>query len=873
MLIALMAGLPMKIPRHFVREFRRSVNPPYGINDFPVLLGLTITLALIMLTAILMGQPRDKKSFASAVEQEIGKEEFLSNEILVKLKKPASDKIKSATRPNRVGVRSIERINEELEVEGFERVIPEKKNESKKDEVLDWYKVEIPGKKTKIKGDFDEETAKIKSTHPASVKLQEAIDHFNADPNVESVEPNFVVKILLTPNDPYYSSSGSWGQSYRDLWGMPKIDAASAWDQNTGSTSIIVADIDTGVDRNHPDIAANMWVNSGETPNNGIDDDGNGYIDDYYGWDWVNNDGDPMDDHGHGTHVAGTIAAVGNNATGVVGVNWTSKIMALKFLSASGSGSLSNGIAALRYAADMGAKISSNSWGCACNSAAMDDAVKYEHDRGMVMVAAAGNNNGDTLDHSPSSADRAIAVAATDYLDRKASFSNWGERVDVAAPGVNILSLKAAVSPMCSASKTVGTRYCRVSGTSMAAPHVSGLAALLWANNSSLTNEEIRQIIRAGSDDLGSVGKDRDFGYGRINANGSMSLTGSRYMRPIITTPSSRTTISGSSYNVLGGVAGPRFVSYKLEVGLGRNPSSWTTVKDSTTQVSSGVLATVDTTALADGDYIFRVTATDTNSKKYQFQVHDIKIDNVRDTEPPTVSITAPSNGATVSGYTYIVASATDNEGVAKVYFYVDGVLKRIDSSSPYRYFWNSKTVSNGSHTLMARAYDPSNNIGTSPTVTVNVSNVPDNTPPSVPTGLKARIVSSTRVDVTWNASIDNVGVSGYRLYRNNALIRTIYSRSFSDRNVRAGGTYYYRIAAYDAAGNQSAKSSSVKVSISVGAPKKKLGDVNGDGSINIRDLSILLSRWKSTYAGSDLNGDGKVDIRDLSILLSRWGR
>lgn len=864
----------MKILRHFVREFRRSVNPPYGINDFPVLLGLTVTLALIMLTAILMGQPRDTKSFASAGEQEIGKQEFLSNEILVKLKKPASDKIKSATRPNRVGVRSIERINEELEVEGFERVIPEKKNESKKDEVLDWYKVEIPGKETKIKGDFDEETAKIKSTHPASVKLQEAIDHFNADPNVESVEPNFVVKILRTPNDPYYSSSGSWGQSYRDLWGMPKIDAASAWDQNTGSTSIIVADIDTGVDRNHPDIANNMWVNTAETPGNRVDDDGNGYIDDYYGWDWVNNDGDPMDDHGHGTHVAGTIAAVGNNVTGVVGVNWTSKIMALKFLSASGSGSLSNGIAALRYAADMGAKVSSNSWGCACNSAAMDDAVKYEHDKGMVMVAAAGNSNADTIGFSPASADRAIAVAATDYLDRKAYFSNWGEKIDVAAPGVDILSLKAAVSPMCTSSRTVGTRYCRVSGTSMAAPHVSGLAALLWANDPSLTNEEIRQIIRHGADDLGSTGKDRNFGYGRINANGSMALTGDRYMRPIITEPSSRTTISGSSYNVLGGVAGPRFASYKLEAGLGRSPTSWQLLKNSTTQVTSGILATIDTTALSDGDYIFRITATANDGKKYQFQVHDVKVDNVRDTQPPTVTITSPPNGSTVSEYVYIIASATDNEKVAKVYFYVDGVLKAVDYSPTYYYYWNSASVSNGSHSLVAKAYDEAGNIGTSPTVTVNVSNgPPDTTPPSVPSGLKARIVSSSRVDVAWRASTDNVAVVGYRLYRNGKLIKTTTTLGFPDRNVKIGGTYYYRVAAFDAAGNQSARSAAIKVSIPAGTPKKKLGDINGDGSINIRDLSILLSRWKSTYAGSDLNGDGKIDIRDLSILLSRWGR
>jgi hypothetical protein len=306
---------------------------------------------------------------------------------------------------------------------------------------------------------------------------------------------------------------------------------------------------------------------------------------------------------------------------------------------------------------------------------------------------------------------------------------------------------------------------------------------------------------------------------------------------------------------------------------LGRNPSSWTTLKDSTTQVSSGVLATVDTTTLADGDYIFRVTATDTNGKKYQFQVHDIEIDNVRDTQPPTVNITSPSNGSTVSGYTNIVASATDNEGVTKVYFYVDGVLKRIDTYSPYSYFWNSRSVSNGSHTLMAKAYDPSNNVGTSPIVTVNVSNVPDNTPPTVPTGLRGRVVSASQVNLAWNASADNVRVSGYRLYRNNILIRTTGLRSFTDHGVRAGKTYYYKVAAYDSSGNRSAKSPAVKVSIPIGTPKRKVADLNNDTRINIRDLSILLSKWNTTNATADLDNSGRVNIRDLSILLSRWGK
>ena len=769
----------MEIPKHLFSHFRKSINPPYGVNDLPVLIGLFIFLTLILLTAVLMGQPRDTTSFASLGAQDIGNDEFVAGEILVRLKKSSSDKVKANVKPENIGLKSIEKINKELKVAEFEPVIPRGSKKKVDDQIFDWYRVKLPERGIKIKGEFDQETAKITSNNPAAKKLQKAIDKFKADPNVEVVEPNFIVKILATPNDPYYSSSGSWGQSYPDLYGMHNIDADLAWDQTTGSASIIVADIDTGVDRNHPDIAANMWVNSGEIPNNGIDDDGNGYIDDYFGWDWYNNDNDPMDDHGHGTHTAGTIAGVGNNSIGVVGVNWTSKIMALKFLSASGSGYLSDGIAALEYAADKGAHVSSNSWGCACNSTAMDDAIKYEHDRGMVVVVASGNSNGDALDHAPASSDHSLTVAASGNNDVRATFSNYGQKIDVIAPGVNILSLKAATSPMCTSSRTVGTQYCRVSGTSMATPHVAGLAALLLANNPALSNEEVRQIIRRGADDIGTTGKDIFYGFGRISAKGSMDLSAGSYLAPIISSPRTRSTISGSSVNIVGGVPGPIFNSYKVEAGKGRNPASWTTLINSTTQVNNGTLVNFDSTSLSNGDYIFRVTATASDGNKYQFQIHDVEVDN----------------------------------------------------------------------------------------------NQADTLPPSTPTSLKLKIVSNSRVDLTWNASTDNVAVAGYKIYRNNTLRKTQTGRFYADTTIKTGTKYTYYVRSYDTSGNLSSKSNLVSVTINVGAPKKKLGDVNGDGSINIRDLSILLSRWKQNHTGSDLNGDGKIDIRDLSILLSRWGR
>ncbi len=438
---------------------------------------------------------------------------------------------------------------------------------------------------------------------------------------------------------------------------MHKIDAAGAWDHTTGAATIIVADIDTGVDRNHEDLQGQMWVNTVETPGNGVDDDDNGYVDDYHGWDWVNNDPDPMDDHGHGTHTVGTIAGVGNNSKGVVGVNWTSKIMALKFLSSSGSGWIADGAAALQYAADMGAKVSSNSWGGSYSQIA-DDAIKYEHDVGMVVVVAAGNNNSDALTKSPASADHAVSVAASDYNDAKASFSNWGEKIDVAAPGVGILSLRAPGTDMYGdGTHIVDTKYYWANGTSMACPHVAGLAALLLAKNPSLNNEEIRQIIRGGADDLGDSGKDKNYGYGRINAAGSMVLSGTKPLTPIITSPSSRTTVFGNNLQITGSVPGPNFASYKIEVGEGRAPASWTTVSNSTNQVIDGVLATVDTTRLVEGTNIFRLIATDTSGKNYQFQVHDVDVDNI------DAEITSPTSLMT-GGAVEIEGTAATKSGL-----------------------------------------------------------------------------------------------------------------------------------------------------------------------------------------------------------------
>ena len=314
-------------------------------------------------------------------------------------------------------------------------------------------------------------------------------------PLVSYVEPDFVIAPAAIPNDPSFGSL--WGLNNSGQSGGvvdADIDAPEAWDTTTGSRSVVIAVIDTGVDYTHRDLAANAWRNPGEIAGDGLDNDGNGFADDVFGWDFANRDANPMDDNGHGTHVAGTIGAVGDNGTGVVGVNWQVSIMALKFLTGSGSGSTSGAIGAINYATrmrrDFGVNVvaTNNSWGGGGFSASLRDAIEAGGRAGILFVAAAGNDgtDNDGTPHYPSNYgdDAVISVAATDRSNRLASFSNFGATsVDVAAPGASITSTLP------------GNRYGSYSGTSMATPHVAGIVGLMAAANPAATAAEIRTAI------------------------------------------------------------------------------------------------------------------------------------------------------------------------------------------------------------------------------------------------------------------------------------------------------------------------------------------------------------------------------------------
>jgi len=345
----------------------------------------------------------------------------------------------------------------------------------------------------------------------SGLSISDTLAAYSADPRVLSAQPDYVVSISAIPNDTSFNlqwalrnTGQSGGVSGAD------INVPSAWDVTTGSGQVIVAVIDTGVDYNHPDLAANMWRNPGEVPGNGIDDDQNGYVDDVYGYDFANNDSNPMDDNGHGTHVAGTIGAVGNNSRGVAGVLWDVQIMALKFLGANGSGYISNALRALNYAVANGASISNNSWGGGGFDAAMLAAIQNARNAGHIFVAAAGNNarNNDTNPTYPSNydVDNVVTVAALDRSDNLASFSNYGARtVDIGAPGVSILST------------TPNNTYRTYSGTSMAAPHVTGVLALVRDLHPNWTYRQIIDQVLGTATPVSSL-SDRTVTGGRVNA-------------------------------------------------------------------------------------------------------------------------------------------------------------------------------------------------------------------------------------------------------------------------------------------------------------------------------------------------------------------
>ncbi|OGP09762.1 MAG: hypothetical protein A3G39_03610 [Deltaproteobacteria bacterium RIFCSPLOWO2_12_FULL_43_16] len=497
---------------------------------------------------------------------------------------------------------------------------------------------------------------------------EELIRQYKNDPNVLYAEPNLIYQIQAMPNDPELSS-------YMNLWGMHNIgqsidttgrtfktippytsltftgtanadiDAPEAWDIETGNASVIVAVIDTGVDYNHPDLAANM----------------------IQGYDFVNDDNDPMDDYGHGTHVAGTIAAKGNNGSGVVGVNWQASIMPLKICDANGGCYLDAAAAAVVYAAEHGAKVANNSWGGIGEGAfsqTLLDAINLANQSGMLFVAAAANDNINN-DETPVypcnyEAPNVICVAATDQSDNRASFSDYGVRsVDLAAPGVDILStVPSGTCAICSPSG-----YFFLDGTSMATPHVTGAAALAISRFGigSLTAEQLKNLLIGSVDPQWSLSGVVASG-GRLNVNNALRSSVIFVASPArISAPAGQSmtsTVTVKSLNNFSGSVALNFASPNSDITGSLYPSTITLDANGSATSTLTIVSTVGMTA---GGYPLTVQGTYVNVLG-QTETHVVSLEAAVQTNLAVTAVTGNSSRVQ-AGRWFAMTDTVQNQG------------------------------------------------------------------------------------------------------------------------------------------------------------------------------------------------------------------
>lgn len=507
--------------------------------------------------------------------------DFVPGKLLVKFKEGIHLSIRSTGDMVVLGIISIDELNEKFKVRGIQATMQNGVENQKNPELfksigLDrWYTF----------------------TCDEDINILDAVAAYEKNPFVEVAEPNFIGQAYLIPNDTHFNKQ--WGLHNTGQTGGTSdadIDGPEAWDIKTGSSNVIIAVVDTGIEYDHEDLSANMWTNSGEIPWNGIDEDGNGYTDDYWGWDFFHNGSNPMDIDGHGTHCSGIAGARANNNKGIAGVIWTVKLMAVKAAHYRNNFPLDSTSKSIKYAADMGADVISMSFGFDYDPQALEDACTYAQGLGCLLVAAMGNHGGSSP-RWPAAYSTVMAVGAIDHDDKRTSWSAYGNHINVVAPGLDIYST------------LLSDTYGKMWGTSMATPHVAGLAGLLKAQDLTRTNIELWTIIVNTADDLGDPGWDKYHGMGRINAY--VALYGAPY-KPVLDGPTNGKIGEEYSYTALTWDPNGDNIYYWFDWDDGSN-SGWIGPHN------SGQTGSASHTWSTQGTYQVKVKAKDASGKESEW--------------------------------------------------------------------------------------------------------------------------------------------------------------------------------------------------------------------------------------------------------------
>jgi thermitase len=484
------------------------------------------------------------------------------------------------------------------------------------------------------------------------------------------VERDGIAHPTSTPNDPSFASQ----------WHLNKIRASDAWDLTTGSLTTPIAIIDSGADPTHPDLSSKLLP----------------------GWSFLTGTSSTADTMGHGTAVAGTVAAATNNGIGGSGVAWSNPVMPLVVVDSTGSASYSNMASAITYAADHGARIVNMSLAGTSGSSTLQTAIDYAWNKGTVVFAAAGNYSTSSL-YYPAACNNVVAVSSTSSSDTLSGFSNFGNWIDLAAPGESILTTSN------------GGGYGYWSGTSFASPIAAGVGALVLGIRPALSASALVSLLEQNADDLGTPGVDSSFGWGRVNAYNAVSAA--------LAYAGDATPPSVSISNPLGGsvVSGTVLVSGTAtdQVGVVRI-ELWVDGSLGSSVAASPFSFAWNTGSLANGSHTVMIKAYDAAGNVGQSSA-SVSINNpvVSDTIPPTDIITSPASGSKLGANTKVVASATDNIGVTQVSIYLDGVLQYTGTTAPYNFNLNAKKLTAGSHTITSKAWDKAGNTASATPVTV----------------------------------------------------------------------------------------------------------------------------------------------------------